>query len=262
MDALVAPGSPQTPHAIDANLTGWDPVFERVEGTRLDELHGCARRLTVVVRLPMFNSISGVPQGPDPDRAIDELLAPFEAEGLPLTWWVLDSNETAERLSSRGFEVESIPGMAADLSSLAAMHLPVGVTLRHVDDDKDALKTAMEIAFMMNGLPAEAATPLFEAYAEYPGRETLLTFLVEVGGVPAATSTLFLNAGVAGIYSIGTLEEFRGKGLGTLVTLAAMQTARSVGYRVATLQSSPMGHSIYLKLGFVEHLSYTVAFRA
>jgi ribosomal protein S18 acetylase RimI-like enzyme len=55
---------------------------------------------------------------------------------------------------------------------------------------------------------------------------------------------------VAGIYSVGTLPEFRGRGFGVAVTRAAIEEARRRGYRLCVLQSSPKGYPLYRRLGF------------
>jgi ribosomal protein S18 acetylase RimI-like enzyme len=55
---------------------------------------------------------------------------------------------------------------------------------------------------------------------------------------------------VVGIYSVGTIPEARGKGIGSAITLRALLDARRRGYRVGLLQSSEMGYNMYRRLGF------------
>ena len=81
-------------------------------------------------------------------------------------------------------------------------------------------------------------------------RSAFRHFLARVDGEPAATCSLFLGAGVAGIYDVSTLPGLRKRGLGRLITIAAMREARARGYRMAILHSSTLGAGIYRALGF------------
>ena len=72
-------------------------------------------------------------------------------------------------------------------------------------------------------------------------------------GTPAATSLLFLIAGVAGINLVSTIPSQRGKGFGSLITRYSMEEALKTGYRAAVLESLPKGEKVYKKLGFREY---------
>jgi hypothetical protein len=63
---------------------------------------------------------------------------------------------------------------------------------------------------------------------------------------------LFLDDGLAGIYSVATLQDERGKGIGGYATAQPLRAAHALGYRVGVLQSSEAGHSVYLGLGFID----------
>ena len=54
---------------IEDNLRGWQPVFERFPGARLDHVAGCVRWLSDVPLL-LFNGAIGMPTGDDLETAI------------------------------------------------------------------------------------------------------------------------------------------------------------------------------------------------
>jgi GNAT superfamily N-acetyltransferase len=56
--------------------------------------------------------------------------------------------------------------------------------------------------------------------------------------------------GVAGVYDVGVSSSFRRRGIGTAITTAACTFARSLGYKTAMLNATPMGERVYERIGF------------
>jgi ribosomal protein S18 acetylase RimI-like enzyme len=61
---------------------------------------------------------------------------------------------------------------------------------------------------------------------------------------------------VSGVYNIATHPAARGRGVGTAVTAAAVEAGRSWGCDRVVLQASPMGESLYRKMGFRTVVTY------
>ena len=244
---------------IVANLEAWAPVFARLPGGRLEREHGVTRWLSDVP-LPMFNGIIGWPAAGDED-ALDAIAAPFIDAAIPVLWVTPPGADAASGLRARGFQPGAVPGMAIDLRDLPPPEIPDGVAIHVVDDDPARLDEALRITLVTNGFPADAVGPLREALDTYPERERLRTFLATVDGEAAAASGLWCAAGVAGLYNVGTLETYRGRGLGRLVSIAAMAAGREAGFRVGVLQASEMGLPIYERIGFTTHGVFSFAVR-
>ncbi len=67
-----------------------------------------------------------------------------------------------------------------------------------------------------------------------------------------ATASLYIAAGVAGIYFVMTIPKARRQGIGAAITLAALQDAKEIGYSLGVLGSSDLGASVYRRFGFQE----------
>jgi GNAT superfamily N-acetyltransferase len=193
------------------------------------------------------------PHGLEADL-IDETIAFFETrERQDFDWWLAPGLETGgwgTQLEAKGLRfAEGEPGMALDLGTLSEnLPLPAGLKIHRVTDD-EMMKTWAKIFFLGYELPLSwetSATDMFLSTLHTP----MINYLAEINDQPVATSTLFLDAGVAGIYNVATLPEWRGRGLGAAVTLHALLEARQQGFKAGILQSSDMGHTVYKKLGF------------
>jgi GNAT superfamily N-acetyltransferase len=77
-------------------------------------------------------------------------------------------------------------------------------------------------------------------------------FSATADGLPVGETELFLVAGVAGIYNVEVLRPYRRRGIGSLLLHSALQHAKQLGYRIATLGATGMGQCLYEHSGFEE----------
>jgi GNAT superfamily N-acetyltransferase len=198
----------------------------------------------------------------DFDAAITACLERTKKRGVRSEWWISPDaihKGLGERLLSSGFaHARDMPGMAVDLSKLE-MPSPGNVEIKLVDDEArfvDWVNTPVEGWPLPDNWrePFEQALPAYGLGAD----RDLRLYVGYVEGVPVAVSSVILSDGVAGIYTVATRAEHRGKGLGGLITLAPLLDARDEGYRVGILQASEMGKPVYLRLGFEDVFQYQV----
>jgi len=193
------------------------------------------------------------------DALIAESITRLRAHGVPGTWHVGPSMRPADlgaRLIAHGFTYAGDDiGMAADLSALpATLETAPGLVIDRVRDEQALAIWTRTLAAGFGEGEREAAWT-GEMYRriglgdEQPWRH----YLGWLNGAPVATGSLFLGAGVAGIYFVFTLEEARRQGIGTAITHAALRDAVALGYKIGVLGASDLGYSVYQRLGFQEY---------
>ena len=69
-------------------------------------------------------------------------------------------------------------------------------------------------------------------------------------GEPVATCLSATLAGATGIFNVGTLAGWRGRGYGSALTAHAVTDGLAGGAQWAWLQTSAAGHNVYRRLGF------------
>lgn len=235
------------------NFEAWLPWFTYFPGAQVKRIAGVAAWVSDIP-IPFFNGAYGIPE-----TTVDDVLAFLD--GRPVLWVVPPPGGIEGDLLERGFELAEIPGMRMGLDLLPQLSAPNGIEVRLVDDDPDLLTVATTIAFTTNGFPEDVTEPMLEMLDRIPDRGRFRTFLATVDGVPAAASALLITGDTAGLYNVGTLPEFRRRGLGRLVSVAALEAGRAEGCMLGVLDASPDGDPVYRALGFEEVCRFTFAVR-
>jgi GNAT superfamily N-acetyltransferase len=203
---------------------------------------------------PMGNA--AIVSNPDDPAVTQAAAVPLRESGLPAIVLFTEgvTAEAAKTLEAMGFADQgAMPAMAVDIDAMGDTALPAGCAWVRVGAGSEGSAWASALAA---GYPLPIGLArLFSPDAlgaDMAPDARIQFFAVLRNGEPVATSMLLLADGLAGIYCVSTLAAERGRGLGAHATAQALREAQRLGYRVGVLQSSPGGHSVYLKLGFLD----------
>jgi ribosomal protein S18 acetylase RimI-like enzyme len=133
--------------------------------------------------------------------------------------------------------------------------LPAGVELRAVDDLASARQywTVCERSYGALGFPPG----VFDSFStDLLLRDEVDAWIASVDGRPAATAMIALSGPVGMVCWVATLDEMRRRGLAAICTVRATNAAFERGAELASLQASPMGQSLYERLGYEELFRY------
>jgi GNAT superfamily N-acetyltransferase len=236
--ATAVGGESRTTDGITVAITGLPFfIFNGVVRTRLDS------------RLP----------APEIDRRIEEAVTSLRSRGVPFGWWRMPGDHPPDlpaRLVASGFApAGEQPGMAIDLDQLGpAPQTPKDVAVEEVID-VEGIGAHMRLVACGSGLPPEferAFRALLQGLPFGPGKP-IRYFLASEQGKPVGTSLVVVSGRAAGIFSVATAPEARGRVVGALVTDVALRAAREASHRIAILESSQMGYNVYRRLGFEEY---------
>lgn len=243
-----------TAAAVEANLFS---LFDLLKTWPRLEVHddGACRWTVSHLPFPLFNSVVHARFAPDTaDAAIEARVRACSDRNVPMLWWTGPSTtppDLGERLERRGFLLEPALGMVGDINHIGAQPTPAVIEVEPVCDAA-TLATWSRVLCDSFGAPqtfGDAFADLAAAVGLGPS-SPFRHFLGVVNGEAVATCSLFVGAGVAGIYDVGTLPERRRQGIGAAITRAAVAEAAAAGYRIAILHSSALGAAMYRALGF------------
>ena len=153
-----------------------------------------------------------------------------------------------KRLIKKDFEpFLSRPAMAADLSECKFdSHKSEGVSIEVVD----AIEKLTQWCQVGSGFE-------FSLYERLLSEPNLRLYSGSLGGKVVGRSMMFYSSGVAGLYNVMVLPEFRNQGIRTALTIAPLLDALERGFQISTLQASSMGEPIYRKIGFERLFDFT-----
>jgi GNAT superfamily N-acetyltransferase len=224
-----------------------------------------------------FNSIMYANLAPERiDAAVEELQWLRRLYDVPMGWLIGPSSRPAdlgERLAARGLVhrttltpmtvalasvqagPSTVPGSAAEAGGIEGLSVEAGtvpgLTVERVRDAAvlEAWIAAEARGFQSTGPVGRGLMALRRGMGVGHGYP-LTHLLGRLDGRPVATASALLAGGIVGIFDVATVPAARGRGIGTAMTLAALEVGRSAGYEIAFLQPSAMGRRLYERLGF------------
>ncbi|GAA6751915.1 hypothetical protein Thermus77311_23930 [Thermus antranikianii] len=132
-----------------------------------------------------------------------------------------------------------------------------GVTMQEVntDEQREDFLTAVSSGFRELGVRADTW------WAAYPDVRSLsaphiVAIVAYLERNPVAGAMVYMSHGVAEVIHVGVSPAHRRRGLGELVTCAVISAGFDRGARMASLQATPMGESVYRRIGFREIARY------
>lgn len=213
------------------------------------------------VPFPFFNNVfrSSFP-AEEADENIHRIICETRRRKVPLFWWALPSEgggHLINELEQQGFtHLFEAPAMAMDLRKLPLEDRTstIPVVFEEVSDT-EGLSDWCRVMTCVYEFPEHVHSDwkdLLQA-AGYGKASKYRHFIARSEGEPVACSSIYLDGRVAGLSNVGTMPEYRRRGLGRAIVLTAFNEARSAGYRVGVLYSSEMGYEMYKQMGFREY---------
>lgn len=242
--------------AIENNLFNLYNSFAKWTHVELHDDHDMLWSISDIP-FPLFNAILRARLS-NPKSSIEAAIARGRQRNVPLLWWTgpySQPTDLGDDLKAFGFVSEESIGMAADLNSLPQdMTIPPGLVIERVRDTKTMEKWCRPfcIGYEWPDFVGEAFLDLSMSIG-LDSQSVFRHYIGLLNGEPVATSSMFLGAGVAGIYNVATVPKVRRQGIGANMTLHPLHEARTLGYKASILHSSPLGRNVYPKLGFREY---------
>lgn len=209
---------------------------------------------TIGIDIPAFNRIFALDAAPreEIEAAVDwmhERGRPFRLTTTENRRVEVEEIATSLSLVDAG---ESQPGMV--LRSLESIPERTSKVAIEVVTDEDDLAEMVDVFSAAFEVPSDIARTLTPSAAL---EDDAVTFLIgRVEGQCVSTGTLVTHDDVAGVYSIATVEDHRGQGIGTDLTWEVLRRGRDDGCELGVLQSSEIGYSVYSKMGFETVVEY------
>jgi predicted GNAT family acetyltransferase len=174
--------------------------------------------------------------------------------------WFVESTETTliQRLEESGLSYKiSFPAMTINLKTLVNEKQSNSIEVKKIDSENLTLWISL-VTQSYNISDVSAFAQFIDYLISKNGHKNLHFYTGYYQGTPAASSMAIDHGKSVGLHWVGTLPEYRHKGLGYAVSLQPLREAKKKGFAQALLFASEMGKPVYEKIGFKEYALYKV----
>lgn len=248
---------------IEQNLFEHSRLFTTLPGTRVEKKPDVFWFETGI-KEPLLNGVlMSRFSAKNTQEKINQLIAHFKNRNLDMSWQIGPStrpSNTDKYLVNKGFvNIEYSIGMAIELSNVLHSPSVSGLKIQTITNIQ-ALREWVEIFRLAYPLSKEYGEAAFQVYAKagIDNPNLCIHFIGFFEQKPIATSSLFLDSNVAGVYNVSTHPKMRRKGIGSAMTTFALLKAKNLGFDIAVLQASETGANIYKNLGFANYCKFAL----
>jgi GNAT superfamily N-acetyltransferase len=203
---------------------------------------------------PKFNHVSSLILRPGRVTAsVNSIRRWFHQKGMPFASILVTPAtypaDLGSLLESMGWSVQTTPVLLRSRRVRVAPNDDIVVRVAEAGDDETFFRV-MERVFL-DGAPGsqlELGRRNVRMLRELGGRNYLAYYKESLSGI----GSLLSRAGMGGIYNLGTLPVFRGKGLARAVLDRMIRDAEQEGNRWVCLTPTPVSRRLYAAMGFEE----------
>ena len=235
----------------------WSRLYAEVDGARFEKRGDLLFALHPPFPIPQCNGPWVVKDTQAAADALAEAIAEVDASGA---WPWVQTRSGHERTQRAATELglterEVLPGMVIRPDELAAPS-DGGIAIDLIAAGE--VDTANAVLAASFGIPQELLDAISTAFVALEG---VSWYVGRVDDEVVATALGITIDDVTGVFNVATMPEHRGRGHGAALTARVVQQGFTDGTRLAFLQSSQMGHSVYRRLGFRDVEEYVLLTR-
>lgn len=184
----------------------------------------------------------------------------FSSTGLPFACFrvsPLTPLSFVSLLERHGFEKESEQSIMVFEGKPSENRVNSNVTINEIGEDETEVFNKLIITNFQ--MPSEWKRAVDKLLADFT-RKGARNYLAYADGQPVGTISLFSKYKTGCILNVSTLKEYRGRGIGTELTMHVLSDSIEEGNDLQTLQADEGGEAerLYRKIGF--KVDHTVSF--